>query len=150
MAPLTQGLETGVPVIDAANDGLRFLLGRVFEPGVECRRGPGGKGDCTYQCCSRIEAILRYIGRNFAKQEQVMTEAAYPEAGRHGDDHASLVDRLTVMLRAEVCAEREGNRVHDLIAHWMNDHAKRCDTPFGRWAVTRRVLGRISDPPLIR
>ena len=141
MAPLVQGLETGVPAIDAANDGLRFLLGRVFEPGVECRRGPGGTGECTYQNCSRIAAILRYVGRNFASQEQVLTDASYPEAATHGDDHAVLVDRLTVMLGAQVCAEREGHRVHDFVAHWMAEHAQRCDTPFGRWAVTRRVLG---------
>lgn len=141
MAPLTQGLETGVSAIDEANDGLRFLLERVFQPGVECRRGPTGKGECDYSCCSRIEAIIRYVQRNFASQERVMAEANYPEASRHGDDHASLLDRLTVMLKGQVCADRDSLKVHDLIAHWMNDHAKRCDAPFGRWAVTRRVLG---------
>ena len=40
MAPLAQGLETGVPALDAANDGLRFLLDHVFEPGVEWRLMP--------------------------------------------------------------------------------------------------------------
>ena len=108
---------------------------------MECVRGPGGQGECASLRCSRIEAILRYIERNFASQDRVMTESSYPEAERHRDDHASLVDRLTVMLQAQVCAERESIRVHDLIAHWMTDHAKRCDAPFGRWAVTRRVLG---------
>lgn len=144
MAPFAQGLETGVPAIDAANDGLRFLLGRVFEPGVECRRGPNGQGPCDYQGCSRIEAIIRYVGRNFASQEVVMAESSYPDAVRHGRDHASLLDHLTVMLKAQVCAERDSGKVHDLVVHWMNDHAKGCDAPFGRWAVTRRVLG----PPL--
>ncbi len=141
MAPLTQGLETGIPTIDAANDGLRFLLGRLFEPGVECRRGAGGKGDCDYSRCSRIAAIIRYVERNFASQEDVMCEADYPEAGRHCDDHASLVDRLTTMLKGRVCAEREGDKVHDLVDRWMAEHVRHCDTPFGRWAVTRRVLG---------
>lgn len=141
MAPLAQGHETGVAAIDAANDGLRFLLSHMFKPGVECRRGPGGLGECDYQHCSRIEAILRYVERNFADQEQVMTASSYPEAARHGDDHASLVDRLTIMLQAQVCAERESARVRDFVAHWLSNHAKCCDTPFGRWAVTRRVLG---------
>ena len=140
MAPLAQGLETGVPAIDAGNDGLRFLLDRMFEPGVECRKGAGGKGQCDYNRCSRIEALIRYVGRNFASQEEVMDASFYPEAERHYDDHASLVDKLTVMLQAQVCADREGGKVHDFIVHWMNEHAKRCDTPFGRWAVTRRVL----------
>ena len=141
MAPLAQGLEIGVPAIDAANDGLRFLLERVFEPGVECRRGHGGKGECDYARCTRIDAIIRYVGRNFASQERVMCESSYPEAEDHGNDHATLVDRLNVMLHAQVCADRDSAKVRDLIVHWMNEHAKRCDTPFGRWAVTRRGLG---------
>lgn len=140
MAPLAQGFETGVPAIDAGNDGLRFLLERVFEPGVECRRGHAGQGACDFSACSRIQAIIRYVGRNFAHQERVMTEAAYPDAIRHSGDHALLLDHLTVMLKAQVCADSDGRKVHDLIAHWVVEHAERHDHPFGRWAVTRRVL----------
>ena len=141
MAPLAQGLETGVAAIDAANDGLRFLLERVFQPGAECRRGAHGKGECDFQHCSRIAAIIRYVSRNFVSQEQVMTASSYPEAARHCDDHAKLVDALTIMLKAQICADRDSGKVHDMVAHWMTDHAKGCDAPFGRWAVTRRVLG---------
>ncbi|MDO8608789.1 MAG: hypothetical protein Q7R40_19830 [Phaeospirillum sp.] len=141
MAPLAQGLETGVPAIDEANDGLRFLLQHVFEPGVECRRGPNGKGVCDRLRCVRIEAIMRYVGRNFASQERVMTDSSYPEAGPHGEDHASLLNRLAIMRQAQVCADRDSGKVHDFIARWMTDHSRRCDAPFGRWAVTRRVLG---------
>jgi hypothetical protein len=140
MAPLTQGLETGVPAIDAGNEGLRFLLRHMFEPGVECRRGHGGLGPCDHSRCTRIEAILRYVGRNFAVQERVMTDGAYPAAERHRNEHASLLDRLSVMLDAHVCADREGGKVHDLVVHWMEEHARHCDQPLGRWAVTRRVL----------
>ena len=140
MAPLTQGAETGVPSIDAANDGLRFLLERVFQPGVECRRGAGGRGECDLHRCSRIEAIMRYVGRNFAHQEKVMADSAYPEAGRHLDDHTNLLDHLNIMLHAQVCADRDSAKVHDFIAHWVIEHAQRCDHPLGRWAITRRVL----------
>lgn len=140
MVPLAQGVETGVPAIDAGNDGLRFLLRHVFKPGVECRRGRAGQGECDHSRCTRIEAIMRYVGRNFAVQERVMAEASYPASERHLDDHAVLVDRLSVMLNAQVCADRDGGKVHDLIAHWMDEHARQCDQPLGRWAVTRRVL----------
>ena len=140
MAPLLQGSETGVPAIDAGNDGLRFLLQRVFAPGVECRRGHAGKGECDFSRCSRIDAIMRYVGRNFAQQERVMADGAYPEYGRHHDDHASLLDHLEIMLKAQVCADKDAAKVHDLVAHWADEHAKRCDQPFGRWAITRRVL----------
>lgn len=140
MAPLIQGHETGVPAIDAGNEGLRFLLGRVFQPGVECRRGMAGRGDCDFSRCTRIQAIMRYVERNFARQEQVMAEFAYPDAQRHQDDHAGLLDHLGVMLHAQVCADKDSAKVHDFIAHWVVEHAQRCDRPLGRWAVTRRVL----------
>jgi len=140
MAPLPQVLETGVPAIDAGNEGLRFLLERMFEPGVECRRGHGGRGECDFSSCSRIEAILRYVARNFTRQEEVMAEGGYPEAERHQSDHASLLVHLEVMLRGHVCAEKDAAKVRDFVAHWASEHALRCDHPFGRWAVTRRVL----------
>ncbi|RAU21339.1 hypothetical protein CU669_14315 [Paramagnetospirillum kuznetsovii] len=140
MAQLAQEGRTGVPAIDAAHDGLRFLLERVFEPGVECRRGAVGKGECDRVRCLRIDAILRYVQRNFSTQEQVMAEAAYPEAQRHQDDHASLVDKLTIMRDGHVCADKDSLKVHDFIAHWAGEHAKRCDQPLGRWAVTRRLV----------
>lgn len=139
MAPYAQGLETGVPAIDAGNDGLRYLLGRVFEPGVECRRGQGD-GQCDRKHCIRLQAIIRYMDRNFAHQERVMAEADYPEADRHCGDHARLVDKLHIMVRGQVCADRDGQKVRDFISHWAVEHAKRCDHPFGKWAVTRRVL----------
>jgi hemerythrin-like metal-binding protein len=140
MAPLSQGHETGVPVIDAGNEGLRFLLARMFQPGVECRRGDSGHGDCDYSRCTRISALMRYVERNFAHQEEVMAESGYPDTGRHRDDHASLLDRLGVMLHAQVCADKDAAKVHDLVSHWAVEHMLACDRPLGRWALTRRVL----------
>lgn len=140
MVPLVQGHETGVPAIDAGNEGLRFLLGRVFQPGVECRRGPHGRGECDLSRCTRIAAIMRYVERNFAHQEEVMDESGYPDAPRHRNDHASLLERLGVMLHAQVCADKDGAKVHELVSHWAVEHALNCDRPLGRWALTRRVL----------
>ncbi|OAN51428.1 hypothetical protein A6A04_16045 [Paramagnetospirillum marisnigri] len=140
MAQFSKITSTGVPAIDAANDGLRFLLERVFEQGVECRRGPHGKGECDLTRCSRIDAILRYVRRNFSYQEEVMAEAGFPEAQRHCDDHTALIEKLTIMRDAHVCADKDSTKVHDFIAHWATNHAKTCDQPLGRWAVTRRVV----------
>lgn len=140
MAPFAQPHETGVASIDAGNDGLRYLLGRVFQPGVECRRGVGGRGECDRNACIRIQAIIRYIQRNFAQQERVMAESGYPGAGRHKNEHDALLDRLGVMFRAQVCADREAAKVHDMVAHWAAEHAQRCDRPLARWAMTRRVV----------
>lgn len=139
MSPLGTGHETGNAAIDACNDGLRFLLSRVFHPGVECRRGTGGHGSCDRSRCTRIAAIMRYVDRNFAQQERLMAESGYPDADRHGDDHAGLLDRLGVMLHSGVCADTDADKVRDLVSTWALDHARRCDHPLGRWTVTRRV-----------
>jgi hypothetical protein len=132
------GGDTGVREIDAGNEGLSYLLARVFEAGVECRRG--GSGACDYHQCTKIAAILRYVARNFAGQEQVMAEADYPAGSDHSRDHAALVDGLQAMRDACVCAERDRGKVRQFVADWHADHFIRCDRPLGRWAITRRVL----------
>jgi hemerythrin len=143
--------QTGVPAVDRVNDGLRFLLERVFEPGVECRRGLHGSGHCDFDRCSRLDAILRFVSRNFAHQDQVMAEAGYPERQGHGDDHAALIDHLSVMMRAKVCAERDSAKVQAYLVHWLMDHARRCDHPLGDWLraaeeEVRDERGALGDP----
>ena len=146
MSSLVTVPETGIPAVDHVNDGLRFLLERVFEPGVECRRGVHGGGSCDFDRCSRIDAILRYVSRNFAHQEQVMAEAAYPEVDLHGEDHAALVDNLAVMMRAKVCAERDAAKVQAFVVHWLMEHARRCDYPLGRWLHEARDVEETAQP----
>jgi hemerythrin-like metal-binding protein len=137
MSPLTEGQETGVREIDAGNEGLQYLLQRLFAPLVECRRVAG---PCDFRACTKIQAIIRYTGRNFAGQEAVMTDADYPNGNDHQRHHASLLDGLKQMQAECVCAERDSASVRAFIARWTTDHLQRCDRPFGRWAVTRRVL----------
>ena len=75
----------------------------------------------------------------FGVQERALAELGYPEAQRYQDDHTALVERLTIMRDSHVCADRDGSKVHDFIAHWTSEHAKRCDPQLSRWASTRRV-----------
>jgi hemerythrin len=140
MGSIAPDAATGVVAIDAGNDGLRFLLDRMFKPGVECRKGAGGRGHCDTKACARIDAMLRYLGRNFARQERLMADSSYPEADRHGAEHANLMDSLGIMMKASVCADRDGDKVREFIAHWAGEHVRACDHPLGRWATTRRVV----------
>jgi hemerythrin len=132
---MSQGLETGVREIDAGNEGLTYLLGKLFAPLVECRRATK---QCDFSQCTKIEAVIRYAGRNFTGQEAVMAD--YPSGEDHRRDHASLLDGLKRMQAECVCAERESASVQAFIARWTIEHLQHCDRPFGRWAVTRRVL----------
>jgi hypothetical protein len=132
--------ETGVREIDAGNEGLRYLLQRLFEPGVECRRGRGGKGDCDFSQCSRIEAIIRYVTRNFARQEQVMAQCGYSNREAHCNDHSLLVDGLKAMQRACLCADRQRDTLCEFIESWMSAHFAHYDWPLGKWAATHQLV----------
>lgn len=130
-------LTTGVREIDADTEGLRFLMQRIFDPLVECRRC---NGSCDYTSCTRIEAILKYITRSFARQERLMDEACYPADAEHRRDHATLVEQLRAMQAAFVCADRDRHLVRKAVIDWAIDHNHDCDSPLASWATTRRVL----------
>lgn len=122
---------TGLREIDAANEGLCFLLDRIFaDPLTECRRV---NGTCDHSRCSKIAAILSYVDRNFIAQERLMDEGAYPLADDHLRDHAALVSGLKSMQAARICADDDGPKVRAFIAGWTARHVHGCDRALGAW-----------------
>ena len=134
---VTACLGTGVRAIDVSHEGLGFLLGRIFEPGVECRRQDGG---CDHSSCCKIAALLHYLGRNFAEEEALMAEHSYKHLGEHRREHALLVEELRAMQAARTCGERDHAHVRHSIDKWAVHHYAGCDQTLGRWATTRRVV----------
>jgi len=130
-------LGTGVPDIDAGHEGLAFLLGRIFDPGVECHRR---NGCCDHCHCRKVSAILAFVGRGFATESDLMDRGGYPYQDAHCDEHRKLEDELKALLAAHVCGERDRVVVRQLIDRWAVHHLNACDLPLGRWAVTRRVV----------
>ncbi len=130
-------LTTGVREIDSDTEGLCFLMARIFDPLVECRRRFGA---CDHSHCTRIEAILKYMGRSFARQEKLMDDADYPASAEHRRDHHALVTQLHAMQAARLCADRDHHVVHEAVTRWAVGHNAQCDLPLGSWAITRRVL----------
>src|SRR5512145_2424885 len=84
-------LSTGVREIDADIEGLCFLLARIFDPLVECRRR---NGECDHVQCTRIAAILKYVNRGFRRQGELMAAADYPLGAEHQAEHTVLADQL--------------------------------------------------------
>ncbi|MBC7950798.1 MAG: hypothetical protein H7Z12_03125 [Rhodospirillaceae bacterium] len=137
-------LTTGVREIDAYTEGLCFLMDRIFDPLVECRRR---EGPCDHSHCSRIDAILKYMARGFDCQDRLMAEAVYPGEIEHRRDHDALVAQLRSMQAARLCADHDRHVVHDVVTAWAIGHNSHCDSPLGSWAVTRRVLEPASIRP---
>ncbi|MCA1907852.1 MAG: hypothetical protein LDL39_05780 [Magnetospirillum sp.] len=132
----TADLSTGVRDIDRGTEGLCYVMGRLFEPGVECRRVDG---HCDRTQCTRITALLKFMDRNFTHQENLMDEAAYPHLDHHRREHWRILEQLRHMRDANVCADRDRAVVREVVARWMGSHVPQCDRALGSWALTRRV-----------
>jgi hemerythrin-like metal-binding protein len=129
-------LSTGVREIDRGTEGLCYVMGRLFEPLVECRRQ---HGRCDRTECTRLTALLKYMGRNFALQEQLMVEAGYPHEDHHRRDHWRIIEQLRHMRAANVCADADRVVVSEVVERWILEHSHECDRRLGNWALTRRV-----------
>ncbi|MCR6628727.1 MAG: hypothetical protein NVV74_00945 [Magnetospirillum sp.] len=130
-------LSTGVREIDADTEGLCYLMARIFDPLVECRRR---HGECDHRQCTRIAAVLTFMNRSFQRQEHLMAAADYPLAGDHQEEHALLKEQLAAMQEAGVCADRDRQVVREAVTRWTLRHNRAFDRTLANWAVTRRVL----------
>jgi hemerythrin-like metal-binding protein len=123
--------------MDCTHDGLRFLMGRIFDTGVECRRDQHG---CDHSHCTKISALVTYLRRNFVAEEALMSAAGYPHAADHRRDHWRVVEELQGLQAARLCGERDRALVRQVINRWVSHHHQGCDHPLGRWAATRRLV----------
>lgn len=130
-------LSTGVREIDADIESLCFLMARIFDPLVECRRQ---YGECDRSQCSRIAAIAKFLERTFDRQDALMGQAEYPLAADHQADHEALRAQLAAMREAGVCADRDRDVVREAVSRWLTRHNRACDRQLANWAVTRRLL----------
>lgn len=129
--------STGVREIDADIEGMNFLMSRIFDPLVECRRR---NGECDRVQCARIAAIRRYAQKGFERQAALMGTADYPLTADHRAEHDALLALLAAMGDAGVCGDRDRHVVREAVLRWMLRHHGGCDRQLANWAVTRRVL----------
>lgn len=130
-------MSTGVREIDADIEGLCFLMARIFDPLVECRRC---NGVCDHSNCSRIAAIRAYVQRGFIRQDALMADAAYPLHADHQAEHQALLNQLAAMTEAGLCADRDRQVVREAVNRWLARHHRGFDRLLANWTVTRRVL----------
>jgi hemerythrin len=105
-------------------ESLSYLTTKFFEPRVICAN-PGGT-------CNRIADTIRFLRRNFEREERMMDVVACPEAVRHRKEHKELLRRLTRMRRTLVCSGYDNAVLFDLITDWQKNHIPRFDEPLGK------------------
>lgn len=123
-------LACGARQVDAANEGLFFLIANLFLPGVECKRR---NGVCPRDGCGKVAAVLRYLTRNFAAQDKLMAEAGYPDTATHCTAHAELLARLRDLSDRSACGDWEDEKLSSLITAWAVEHVRAHDKLLGEW-----------------
>lgn len=121
---------TGSRQVDAANESLFFLIGNLFKPGVECKKR---EGFCPHDGCGKVMAIHRFVARNFAVQEKLMTETGYPGIEAHRRAHTDLLVRLRDLYDKQVCGDWEEEAVRSAVTRWAVEHVDSHDRPLGQW-----------------
>lgn len=119
------GICVGDSELRSTMECLSYLTAKFFESQVTCAH-PGG-------ACSRIGDTIRFLERNFEREERTMIVVGYPEAVRHAKQHQDLLRRLTKMKHALVCSGYDNTMLFELITDWQKSHIPRFDEPLARY-----------------
>ena len=118
------GTSFGENELRSAMESLSYLTAKFFESRVICAN-PGGT-------CNRITDTIRFLRRNFEREERMMDVVDCPEAVSHKKEHKDLLRRLTRMQRTLVCSGYDNAMLFDLITDWQKNHIPRFDEPLGK------------------
>jgi hemerythrin len=115
-------LETGDPTIDEQHRELFSRIDRLLQASRE-KRGREEVG--------QILAFLGdYVVHHFAAEEQIMSDAGYPQIASHRAEHARFVQEFGLLYR-EFAAEGPGTlfiiRVGNRVTAWLREHIYRTD-----------------------
>lgn len=121
----SDGTGFGENELRSAMESLSYLTTKFFESRVICA-SPGGT-------CNRIVDTIRFLKRNFEREERIMDLVDYSESVLHKQEHKNLLRRLTIMRRTLVCSGYDNAMLFDLITDWQKNHIPRFDEPLGKY-----------------
>lgn len=116
--------------VDAANESLFYLIGHLFQPGVECKRR---HGHCPHDGCGKVSAVLRFMTRNLAAEDQLMREAGYPDADSHRRAHDDLLAAVGDLFERCLCGDEDDDMIRGTVTGWAMDHVDEQDKPLVAW-----------------
>lgn len=123
-----------VKAIDQSRESLLFILERYFHPETVCSN-PGTS-------CRRIEDTIRFLTRNFAREELRMMETGYSRLAFHQRDHEAILRTLETMRQELACSDYDNNTFAGFLLQWATRHADEYDQPFCQFLQDRKQ----SDP----
>jgi len=122
---ISAGPGLGARALKSTMESLSFLTRQYFEPRVICAN-PGGT-------CDRIVDTIRFLERNFEREEKMMDRIDYPERVRHKMEHDALLQKLIRMQHAFVCGGYDNAILLTLIDRWQMSHIRAYDEPLGKY-----------------
>jgi hemerythrin len=134
----TSTLSVGDEAIDAQHRELFVRLDRLHDAMLRRERAEA----------LRLLAFLRdYSVVHFEAEERLMAEAAYPEAGRHAQEHEAFRASLRGLQEHFEAEGLTAGLVLDLerrVVGWLREHVYHSDVGLGRWI--RRARGGAATP----
>ena len=116
--------STGVRSIDVGHECLMFLIERFYHPSVICHEGGGTS-------CGRIEQTIRFVRRQFEREEDLMRLSGFDDLHAHVSEHQELLARLDALYRQLEGSRYDNESVGATLRDWCRDHVERFDRAFG-------------------
>jgi hemerythrin len=126
-----------VRFIDANKECLEFLARHYFDPAVACHD--------QNSSCPRIEDTLRFIERNFEREEFLIRASGYKAFDEHKKDHEVLTKALKRIQKKFKCNEYDNAIVIDEIKKWISRHTAEFDHDFIQYWAENNGLSKLSE-----
>lgn len=109
---------------------LSFVTSRFFGPDGRCEN-PGLR-------CRRISETIRFLERNFEREESMMDAWRFPGAKHHKVAHKELLNHLYQLEHDLYCNNYDNTVLLKLITAWQKEHVSRFDEPLVRYVQEQR------------
>ena len=112
----------GIRFIHANKECLEYLTRQLFDPEVICHEG--------HQACPRLSDVIRFMERNFEREEVLIRLSGYSAYQEHKNDHSDLLRRLKNIQKRNKCGEYDNVAVANEINAWLKRHTAEFDHDF--------------------
>lgn len=128
----SQKLSVGIEQVDAEHQKLVAIFNQLDEAS---RTGKG-----TRIMAEILTQLVEYTVVHFRSEEELMTEAEYPQLSRHVAQHRQLVQKVS---RFQAKFNGNGRRITkemlEFLNYWLTNHILHDDMEFGRFYAEREA-----------
>jgi len=92
------------------------------------------ENNCNISANDALQGMLDYTKYHFAKEEELMTNAGYPNYDAHLLAHADFISKLATLDRAIQSGEiLLRTQIMSVLKSWLEDHIQKTDRLYGKF-----------------